>query len=89
MFFFFQTIVKELQVKVKDQKEIISKKNKEIQEAMHRKEVLLKELAESELQCTSLQHNLIKCQSDAKESKSKVCIICLLPFYTDWHKIIC
>lgn len=75
----FQTTVKALQVK--EQEEVISKKNIEIQAAMHRKEIVLKELAKSEFQCTTLQHNVSKHQAEEKECKNKVCNISLFLLY--------
>nr|XP_018896092.1 PREDICTED: structural maintenance of chromosomes protein 2 [Bemisia tabaci] len=64
--------VKELQGVVKALKESISKQNKEIQATIHKKEKLIKDIANCDLEVISLQHQMEKLKAEAKDAESKL-----------------
>lgn len=62
----------EAQKAVKDQKEMLSAQNKEINNKVAQKEALIKAGDEAELQIKQLEHKLAKLKSEAKHAENKV-----------------
>ncbi|XP_063221028.1 structural maintenance of chromosomes protein 2 [Bacillus rossius redtenbacheri] len=64
--------VKEMQAEVKKQKDLIHNQNKEIHQTIHKKEKLLKEMADLELDIKKKEHEVTKVQNEAKDCHNKL-----------------
>ncbi|XP_048507861.1 structural maintenance of chromosomes protein 2 [Athalia rosae] len=64
--------VKQVQADLKAKKEIINKKNKEIQKLLARKEEIAKQRTESELEIMKLKHEMATIESSATDSQAKI-----------------
>lgn len=73
-----QEIVAKIQQEYKAEKEAIAKKNKEVQKKVHKKEQLIVQVNEFELEIKKLDHDIKKLKDDFKISKNKVRFIDLL-----------
>jgi predicted nucleic acid-binding Zn-ribbon protein len=60
---------------VKTQKGTLSTISKEIQQIEHRKEKIIKDNGDSELEIKKLEHEVAKIQSESKECNSKVRVL--------------
>jgi len=64
--------VKEAKDLVKEQKDLLAKQIKEISSKISRKEQLIKQASEQELESQKVSHSLTKMQTDVKEADSRV-----------------
>lgn len=64
--------IQKLQTKIVDQKEMISSQNKELKSKMQRKERLLKQIQEIELDMKKQENEIVKTKADNKEGYSKI-----------------
>ena len=68
----FQTSVQQLQNQVKLQKGTVSSINKEIQQITQRKEKIVKENGEAELEIKKCDHEVSKIKSETEECQARV-----------------
>ncbi|RZF41522.1 hypothetical protein LSTR_LSTR000236 [Laodelphax striatellus] len=64
--------IKQLKAEIVSQKEKISKHDDEIHKTAQRKDKIMKEAADAELACITLEHNINKISGEAEDAKSRL-----------------
>ncbi|KAJ4435376.1 hypothetical protein ANN_17990 [Periplaneta americana] len=69
---FIHEAVQKMQAEVKAQKGTVNSLNKELQQIAHRKEKIIKDNGDAEIEIKKLEHEVSKIQSESKECQSKI-----------------